>query len=366
MNSRDNLDVLVVYSACDAISAASDDLLSRHPFALDSKQANYNLSYAYFLKECDKTGLKAGLTTSADIIGPGLCDNYWSYVEDNWVKVDRKAKSCHVFDKLSPRTSTRAAERRLLLSDEAVYPFNDRELFKTFFDKLKTYQKLPAYAIPTAEVCSDEIEDIKAAVREVTELIDSHKFSSDFDDKLVLKDRFGAGGSHVYKIGSNFVSRIRSIMKKYPHISFVIQPFLAFENGYTYRNQKAATDIRLIFHNDELLQSYIRLAKDDDFRCNEHQGGKLVYVDQSDIPDRIHEISRKIVRQIGKPQSLYALDFVVSNSGMVYFLEGNSGPGIDWDIKKKHNEIKSKELIRKIVKEFESRIANQVALTQRV
>ena len=37
-------------------------------------------------------------------------------------------------------------------------------------------------------------------------------------------------------------------------------------------------------------------------------------------------------------------------------IEGNSGPGIDWDVTKMVNEKKSKQLITYIVEEFATRI----------
>ena len=50
--------------------------------------------------------------------------------------------------------------------------------------------------------------------------------------------------------------------------------------------------------------------------------------------------------------SLYSLDFIMSNEDNLYFIEGNDRPGIDWNHKKKINEIKSKELINTIVNEL--------------
>ena len=49
---------------------------------------------------------------------------------------------------------------------------------------------------------------------------------------------------------------------------------------------------------------------------------------------------------------MYALDFIKSNNGTIYFIEGNTKPGIDWNHNKKINELKSKELINIIVNEL--------------
>lgn len=350
------LDVLVVYSAGLATSASVADTKSKHPFLLNSKQANYNLAYAYFLEACKDAGLTAGLTTSLDVIGPGMCSNYWTFVSGKWVKKNNYAQSLQVFDKISPVTLAKAASRRLLLSDETIQPFNDVQLFDAFFDKLRTYQEFPDCTLPTVDIRSSHMADIKAALKKLHVAIDKHNFPDDFAPAIVLKDQFGAGGDYVYKITNNFAERIQKLMQANKQVHFVIQPFLSFDTGYVYKNNHTSTDLRLIFHHDQLLQCYVRMAKARDFRCNEHQGGQLEYVTAKDIPDSVHEMASDIVSVIDKPQSLYALDFVVSNSGRVYFIEGNTGPGIDWDVSKKVNEEMSKQLIESIVKEFALRI----------
>jgi len=50
------------------------------------------------------------------------------------------------------------------------------------------------------------------------------------------------------------------------------------------------------------------------------------------------------------------LDFIISNSGNIYLIEANTGPGLDWNLSIKKNEIESKKLIRIIVKEIARRI----------
>lgn len=352
----DKLDVLVVYNASSAQSASVADLTSLHPFLLNSSRANYNLSYAYFLRACARSGLSAGLTSSSDIIGPGQCQNYWVSSADTWAKVNQPAQANHIFDKISPTSLLRSAERGLLLSDKSIVPFNDIELFATFFDKLLTYKQLPEYAIPTVAIRSKRLSHIESALHEISNLRHQHPYSHDFSSQIILKDRYGAGGNHIYKINRNFLVQIKALMIHHPTIQFVLQPFLLFDHGYNYQHHSTATDIRLIFHHNQLLQCYIRMAKLNDFRCNQHQGGKIIYVGQAEIPDLVHKIAQKLIRRIDKPNSLYALDFVISNSGKVYFLEGNIGPGISWDANEKTDVKMCKQLIRSIVGEFSLRI----------
>lgn len=350
-----NLDVLVVYSAGIALSSLVLDAVSMHPFALDSAQANYNLSYAYFLESCKKLNLKAGFTTSLDIIGPGTCQSYWTYENETWEKVHAPAQASQIFDKISPVSPVRAAERELLFSEKNVQPFNDVQLFVTFFDKQKTYTNFPEYSIPTVSVTGTSAAHIQLAILQLKNLIARHPYNEDFSKKLVLKDRFGAGGNHVYEVTHDYLQTISSLVQENPGIHFILQPFLLFDQGYSHNNQKGTSDIRIIYQHDEIIQCYIRTAQANDFRCNEHQGGTLTYMKDDDIPHDVLKISGNIVEKIAKPNALYALDFSVCNSGRTYFMEGNIGPGLDWNDKKKINEVMSKQLIDAIVTEISAR-----------
>ncbi len=359
MDKTTNLDILVVYSSSLATSASVSDSESKHPFHLDSRQANYNESYSYFLDVCKSFDLNAGLTTSSDVIGPGTCDNYWTATDGQWSKINNRAKSTQIFDKISPTSDVRTDERSLLLSSENIQPFNDPYLHALFFDKLKTYKDLPTYAIPTVGVRSGSLKDITQSIEKLAKLIAKHPSSVDFGSTLILKDRFGAGGNHVYLISDRFDSSISKLMKNNPDIQFVLQPFLQFDKGFAYQKNQTATDIRIIIHNGKILQSYLRMAKADDFRCNEHQGGELVYVTEKDFPESVHLAASNIIKRINRPSSLYALDFAVSNSGTVYLMEGNIGPGLDWDATKATNTRMGKQLITSIVSELAERVSTQ-------
>lgn len=349
------LDVLVVYSSGLAYSASVADDVSTTPFSMKSKRANYNLSYAYFLERCQRRGLRAGLASSADVIASGSAKGYWTYSRGSWRKNNQAVLALQVFDKLSPTTSAHTFSRNLLFGDDGMLPFNDPVLFDIFFDKLSTYETLADFSLPTVALTTSTTAHIERAIRRLERLIKNHSFPTDFAKDMVLKDRFGSGGNLVYKIASGKIGRIQTILRAHPKARFVLQPFLPFETGFSYNNRTTATDIRLIILRNRHLQSYVRMAKDGDFRCNEHQGGQLEYVHASDIPESIHHMSRLIIEKLGSRRSMYALDFVVSNSGRAYCLEGNTGPGLDWDVTKRVNEQKSKQLIRHIVDELDYR-----------
>jgi glutathione synthase/RimK-type ligase-like ATP-grasp enzyme len=166
-----------------------------------------------------------------------------------------------------------------------------------------------------------------------------------------MKDRFGAGGRHVYKFKSDQSTDMLAIANKNPHISFIIQPFIT--------SVSAPTDIRLVYLMGRIVQSYIRVAKSGEFRCNEHQGGLLTYLTLAEIPPLLVAKSSLIAKILDKKCSLYALDFIISNHGNTYLLEGNTGPGLDWNVSLKKNETEAKKLIQLVVSELFVRAKSQ-------
>lgn len=355
-------DVLVVYSATTAASANKLSNSNTQPFAPLVGRSNYNKAYAHFLQTCNKLGLTAALSTSSDIVGPGRCSSYWLFDNGDWKKVNRSCYSSHIFDKFSSKNKALKTARQLCFSSDEVRPFNSDHLEKLFTDKLRTYQELSTYAIPTVALNTDSPESIRQSIKNLQHCIANHTNKKDFSSIIIMKDRFGSEGNAIFKITNNFSKKIISLAQEYKNISFILQPFVKFDTGYSYKQYSSATDIRLIYQNGKIIQTYIRMAKKNDFRCNQHQGGTLIYTNKSEIPLKVRRVAQKIAQQLNEHNSLFALDFIVSNAGTVYFLEGNNGPGIIWDLGFKKDEEMAKQLIKGIVKEFVERVA-QMQLT---
>ena len=356
MKSDRDFDVLVVYSGNIAISAANGSTDELMPFAISSGRANYNVAYAYFLETCEEFGLKAAFSTSADIVDAGTCKSYWLYKDKTWKKVEEPCYSRQIFDKFSPRNREMRRQHELLFSSDLIRPFNDPYLHSLFFDKFKTYKRLSNFAIPTVAINDESKTGIAQAVRKLQALASRDLVGKDFTPAIVVKDRFGSGGDNIFKVTKNYTNEITALIQARRDLSFIIQPFMQFENGYSYKNNATATDIRLIYQNGKIIQTYIRMAKANDFRCNEHKGGTLLYVNLKEIPEKVLRLSERIADELQQNNSLFALDFIVSDIGKVYFLEGNIGPGIDWNLAMKKNERLSKELIRGIVGELAFRV----------
>ena len=349
MSHISKFDVLLVYCEKLAMSAANSSAKFKKPFVIKSRVL-YNEVYGYFLDVCRRAGVKAAFTTSADIIGPGKCSSYWIFRNSVWKKMNQICTAPLIFDNFSPTSQAIKQRRDLLFASPAVVPFNQPELFETFFDKQKTYVKLAEHAIPTITLTKRSLSGISKACVDLAKLTLKQPDAADFGSDVIMKDRFGAGGQLVYKFKLHQEEKMLAVMLKHPSDSFIIQPFALFDRGFSYQGLLASTDIRVIYLNNEIIQFYIRVAKTGEFRCNEHQGGLLTYLTVKEIPLVLQEKASQIMEILGRTDSLFSLDFVIANSGNAYLLEGNTGPGLDWNTAIKKNELQAKNLIRLIVK----------------
>lgn len=355
MKSLMHFDALIVYTETLASSAADMSEENNFPFPIGSRSEAYNNVYGYFLEVCRRNRLRVAFTTSADIEGPGRCRSYWSFRNKEWKRNNTSCFSELIFEKFSPVRKGIKRRRELLFSADEIKSFNDPELFDLFLDKQKTYDRLADHAIPTVSIEGKNLSDIKKACINLDKLVIKHEGIDDFKRQIVMKDRFGAGGRNIYKFKMGQAEKMLKVVRKHKRVSFIIQPFAKFDFGFSLENRSASADIRLIFINGEIVQYYVRMAKEGDYRCNEHQGGSLTYLKIQDISTKLVEKSKQIADELDK-KSFYALDFIISNNGNPYLLEGNAGPGLDWNESLKKNEMEAKKLICLIVGELVNRV----------
>lgn len=323
--SAAGFDVLVIYSDVAALSASGNSGMDK-PF--NSSYEKFNDVYAYFLSKCEEIGLSAALSTTGDIIGSGKCRSYWLFKNRKWVKVDRPCYSRLIFDKFFPSSTLRRIQRKRMFLSPDVKSFTSKSLMDIFFDKFQTYSKLRRYSVPTVKVDGSSKKSIEDALVKLRRKTLVHAKNEDFGRSVILKDRYGAGGNNIYSISTNFTEKIFDLLKDNRKLSFILQPHISFEAGYQYRDNKGATEIRLIYKGKKIVQTYIRIAKGDDFICNNGGGG--IWISEEDIPLNVKKASDKIANSLDKKNAIFALDFIVSDKGNVYLLEANVSPGIDW------------------------------------
>jgi len=351
MNSK--FDLIVVFSEYYAKSA--QDKSYKAPFS--GKYEIYNDSYNYFLSKCKEANIKAAFVTSKDIIGPGLFQSFWTY-NKKLIRNEHKAYSKLIFDRFGRINSEQKNKLKLLTSSKSIHIFN-KKVQELFGNKLNTYKYFKEFVMPTVEIKDISKESILLAKAKLDKLLKKHK--EDFNDNYIIKRKYGASGIGIFKINfNNIKDSLKEIeeyhksLKKRKLPSYILQPFINHDKGFIFGKYKGFIDLRVVLINHKIIQKYIRIAKEGDFRCNEHQGGNLVYLSKRVIPKDVLAMIQKITKKLNFKRCLYTLDFIKSNNGNLYLVEGNSKLGIDWNHKNKINETKTKELINLIVNEFKS------------
>lgn len=355
MKRASYFDVLIVYSSTSATSA-TDPNAGKTPFTNSSNQQSYADSYAYLLDQCRRQHLRAAFTTLSDISGAGQTKSYWLHDNNGWSRHIGFANARIIFDKCSPRTNDQIKNRKLLFSSNLIIPFNEAALYNLFFDKLSLHDALYSVAIPTVGISAGDQQSAESAIMRLEIIKSIHDNQQDFGEGYVLKDRFGSGGNNIFKITNGDLELIQKIVADNYNIEFVLQPMLLFESGFSYNKSKGRTEIRLIFMKEKLIQVYLRIAGPKAFLCNGHQGGEIVYIPNSRLSTKILEAATNTILLLPSHNSLYSLDFVVSNSGNPYLLEGNTGPGLNWDESDTNDIRGAKKVMRVIVKELKRRV----------
>ncbi|MBI4137440.1 ATP-grasp domain-containing protein, partial [Candidatus Roizmanbacteria bacterium] len=215
---------------------------------------------------------------------------------------------------------------------------------------------------PTVPIIGNSRRNIEQTCKSLEKITIKHPNIGDFSDEIIMKDRFGAGGEHVYKFKTGQQRNMQTVMKKNRNISYIIQPLVAFDKGFTMNNSFVSADIRLIYSDGKVIQTYIRMAQKNDFRCNAHAGGSIKYFTNSELPRKVLLHAHKVFTALGKNKSLYSLDFIISNKGNTYLLEGNTGPGLNWSLTNDEDKVGAQKLIGIIVKQL-SKLAHPPSRT---
>lgn len=340
-------DILVVYNSSIAKSAQDAGYTGRSPFDTHSEYRDYSRSYAYFLASCKAMNLRAAFTTTQDIDGVGTFTSVWEY-NTTWKRCHTHARAHIILNKFSTTSGENKKAYKLLTSHpDKITLFHDQYTRSIFDDKLNTFHTFPESAIPTVAITAPTLKGIRTAQDKLNRMLQGKVNALDFSGIRVLKDRFGAGGVHIFQITSDAEALVH--LKKEPEIEFVLQPSIE-ALGFRFKQHTRNIDLRVIIMNGKIIQSYIRIAKKNEFRANAKQGGSIEYIELAAIPKDVIHMIRTINQKLPIKHSFYALDFIKSKSGHLYFIEGNSTPGLNWF--DTEDELHAKSLIRILAQEL--------------
>lgn len=354
MTYVNDFDVMVVYSDLVAKSPFDKGYLGDKPFPDTKDYSSYNDTYSYFLLQCRERGLKAAFTTSRNIKGEGFFLGYWTF-EQEWKRSKNYALAKKVFLKFNGLSRVHA-EHMIKLRGKSVRVLNPKQIIDLFKDKLTTWRRFKEFAIPSVKIKKVSKQGLFEAKQKLDQLLSRQFTRSDLAGYLV-KDRFGAEGKRIFKIqfDGELADHVKRIKEQSKHniegvmiTSYILQPLVACDNGFSIKGLVGHIDFRVIVINRQIVQSYIRISTKNSFRCDGEMDGRLVYIEISDIPPRVRTIAMAIKKYIDSKKCgtrVYTLDFIKSNSGKIYLVEGNDKPGITWTFGMNSPRMKAEDLI---------------------
>lgn len=345
-----SFDIMIVYDAHLAHSAADPTYREAAPFSSNGEYFNCNATYQYFIEYCKEQGLQTAFTTTHDIAASGQFKSIWIYTT-RWERVQELTKAKVIFDKFSNLLTRNHAAYKLLTTILEPLPLLHNQAMRIMFDnKLETYLQFPNYTIPTVQLDSLAPTSIEKAERALAAQCRVHPYRDDFGSDLVLKDQFGLGGNQIYKITdeADFAA-----VPYNPATHYILQPLIQ-ASGFVIDHYTGSSDLRVIICNDQIIQSYLRVAKTGEFRANAQQGGELIYLTLDKIPADVLTMITEIKQRLPSQTALYTLDFIKSNHGHLYFIEGNNSPGLNWF--DREDETRAKELIHLLVNNLQQLI----------
>lgn len=347
-SNQAEFDLMIVYNGNIAGKADDSHNTLNEPFS--GSRGAYNAAYQYFLSQAKKEGLTAAFTTTDNIIGPGQFNGYWTY-EHTWKRHQSKAVSFHIFDKFSPIKASKRKGYEMLMRDGNVSLFHNGDLRALLEDKLKTYEAFPDEAIPSVAIDLQDAADIQRAKKELVTLTSQPTYANCFKKEFVLKDRLGAGGMNIFRVNSEV--DVDEIPHKEKKGNYLIQPFID-TSGMKIKGQQGLIDLRVILFNGEIIQSYIRIAKKGEYRANTSLGGDINYLQPHEIPKDILEMVTRLNGQLPTNSGVYTFDFIKSANGRLFFIEGNSSPGLHWTTSA--DEIFCKQMMDMIIESMGEKI----------
>lgn len=228
----------------------------------------------------------------------------WVYESGTWSIVSNIHPDM-IYDKSATLPENHAL--RLLLGSR--YPFmNDPEFSRIAGDKFLVAELFPKYFKRSFLV---ENQDALSA-----------RMAALTGDRLVAKPLHGSGGEGVVIADRATLSQESF---EYP---IILQEFIDSSRGIA-NITPGYHDLRLVFVNDALIYSYIRIPRKGSLLANVAQGGKMQIVDPQDLPESLDPIIRDVQAGLSAfPNKIYTIDLMFDETGRPWIVELNTMPGI--------------------------------------
>lgn len=279
-------------------------LPSDPPFSRSKYQAAYELFYPL----AEAASLKLYRAPLAWFnFEKNLFDQAWTYDYSLGWHVVQTVKP----DLIEDRAAYSPKNHELKLRLAQLFPLlNHPEFSKIANSKYATSLLLPQHFKPYHKVDStDALEKTLSCLK---------------GNFIVAKPEFGSGGEGVIiETRDNLLEQKSSL--KYP---LILQEFIDSSHGIP-SITPGHHDLRLVFINDELVYSYIRIPKEGSLLANIAQGGTMEIVPSEKLPSSIDKIILDVQRVFAHfPRKIYTIDIIFDESARPWIVELNTMPGI--------------------------------------
>ncbi len=255
-----------------------------------------------------------------------LFTHTWTFENEKWIRVDN-IKPDLIYDK------TAATPEALLFKTTTINKMpiiNDVEFTNLVDNKLTTSLLFPQYTK----------KHYKALT--MTDLKNVFKYIK--TSKIVLKTSSDSGGKNVFILDKKDVATTK--------IPFPIlaQEFIDSSHGIA-KITNSIHDLRLVFIENELIYSYLRIPAKDSFLANLSQGGLMQIVPKNQLPNSINSLVLDVQNTFSTFQNkIYTIDIMFDKNQKPWIIELNSMPGLFFS---EDQYTERKEVYTKIIKLFE-------------
>ena len=139
--------------------------------------------------------------------------------------------------------------------------------------------------------------------------------------KIVLKPATESGGKNITIIDK---SKIRPASLSYPLLA---QEFI--ENSAGIKNiAKGYHDLRIVFVNNKLINSFVREPARGSLLANLAQGGTMFFINPSKLPLSLSPVISEVQKLFSAfDPKIYSMDFIFDNKQKPWIVEFNTMPG---------------------------------------
>ncbi len=306
-------------------------LAAQTPQAKPFQKENENATYEHISGLCEKEGISLYISHFANAINDSAV-LAWRLLHGTWNLVELPASKITVSYADLPQNFAEANVLRDLLIKQGVFCVNNLRMSDTLTDKVMTYDLLPDFIPPTFDTSIPNLG---------TQLLAASNHPDLRTDKIILKPRYGERGKGIEVIDFSEVDSARVQKME----GYIVQPLMESNIGIPELNIEGRHDLRMLMHNNKIVQFFVRTPIGNSFVSNKGHGGKFIYFELEELPPRFRDLASIVDKRLSKyTPRFYSIDIGVGRSNKIWIYELNTMPGIVWEENDERDIQKNKDL----------------------